>query len=1256
MIISPAKKERRILRMIILVGLLSFANFFYWLVNPSLIEYRILFWLLMITIIYDSLRTIYLWYYYWDLSMPEKPELKSNFTVDILTTYFPGEPYDMIKDTLLAIQKIKYPHTTYLCDEANDEHLKSFCQEHHIVHVTRNNRIDAKAGNINNALKQATGEICLILDPDHVPKEDILDELIPYFEDEKIGFVQSVQAYYNINESLVARGAAEQTFLFYGPIMMGMNSHGTVNAIGANCCFRRKALDSIGGHAPGLSEDMHTAMQLHAKGWKSVYVPKALTKGLVPATITSYYKQQLKWSRGTLDLLFSVYPKLFKQFTLRQKIHYGILPLHYLSGIIYLIAFLIPVISLYMASIPWKGNILDFAVMFLPVISSIILVKLYIEKWLIHKSERGIHLVGGILQACTWWIFSVGFIYTIIGKKVPYLPTPKENQGDTHFAILLPNLFIILLSVSAIIYGLSIDFTPFSVFMSGFAVLNIIFMLYSFVFAYEKSKAVTFSFNSENTKTNLLNRAKTSGLRALRKMALPVIVLILITSVSAQYYEQHLRWKIPPPTASEKAKINYFGIFAPAGDSGITGMKKANQVAHDINVKFSLISIYLAWNQDIQATFPEALLDSIYRQESLPVITWEPWMNTFDLDSRTKENKSVFELVAEGYFDNYLTDFSVRLKNLQRPVFLRFAHEFDNPFYPWYSGESHAASSFKKAWVHVYEVFKKNGAHNVIWVWNPWKPENVAAFYPGEEYVDWLGVNILNYGQYNPNKENVSFSGLYEPFHEEFKKLPDTPVLVSELGTQGDKQYREQWFDEAFAAIENDFQEISSLIFFNSSFDSNWPANLDPQDDYLDWTIPQNLYLADLQRQNIIQDYIFTKLPELDSSGNEPIIISKQHAGLSDIVGINLKKGHDWRVDFDVLDRKNLLRDFNKIEKLGINTLKYEGNSIYDYNVLNISKDFNFKISMAFWIFSDIDFVKSNKRADDLKKMILGKIHKYKDRENITSWNIQNDVLYNQKDSYHKPELLYQNLAYIVWLRDLIREIKKIDTKRPVFVDLEVSQEAIYHSKLLLTNIPEIDALGLVVKNDVYLNPLKKLLTQFGVHYVYSEIREKSLADNGIYDSKEPFFITAWQDQYEENKLFMDGITDRNARYKADYFNLYHAIHQSGPRVNELKTRILRPATPIYKNQSYVYHAMVYDDSTGWKSGYTISDLKFEWSLLRCDINGNYTAIKEIGQGPVLSLQVPSKYEYYRLMLTTINADTITSTITTLNTPLYYEN
>lgn len=376
---APRKWELWVIRLMVLVGLFTIANFLYWFLHEEFKSDSLLYWLLVITLVYGILRILYMWYHYSSISIPQTPATDKTFSVDILTTFFPGEPYEMIEETLQAIKDITYPHTTYLCDEANDPYLKEFCAKLGVIHVTRNNRKDAKAGNINNALKQASGEICVILDPDHVPRPNFLDPIIPHFSNPEIGFVQIVQSYYNLRETLVARGAAEQTFQFYGPMMMSINTYGTVNAIGANCTFRRAALDSIGGHAPGLSEDMHTAMLLHAKGWKSVYVPEVLAKGLAPSDLTSFYKQQLKWSRGTFDLLFYVYPRLFRKFTLRQKIHYGLLPLHYLVGTICLFNFLIPILSLLLARTPWEGNILFFAVIAIPLASSSFLIQAYIK-------------------------------------------------------------------------------------------------------------------------------------------------------------------------------------------------------------------------------------------------------------------------------------------------------------------------------------------------------------------------------------------------------------------------------------------------------------------------------------------------------------------------------------------------------------------------------------------------------------------------------------------------------------------------------------------------------------------------------------------------------------------------------------------------------------------------------------------------------------------------------------------------------------
>ena len=482
---SPTRSQQWVIRLMIGLGVGSIVNFcYYFFFDERYFGHPLLFGLLCAVLMYGLLRDLSLWYYYVAIKVPETPPLKRRFTVDVLTTFYPGEPYPMVIETLEAIQAMAYPHTTYLCDEADDPYLREVCANLGVHHVTRTERVDAKAGNINNALRQASGEICLILDPDHIPAPDFLDHIVPHFQDEAIGFVQTVQAYYNKFDTLVAKGSAQQTFHFYGPMMMTMNSYGTVNAIGANCTFRRSALDSIGGHAAGLAEDMHTAMRLYSQGWKSVYVPRLLASGLVPASLTAYFKQQIKWARGTFDLFFKVYPAIFRSLNWSLRIHYALMPLFYLSGIFYFLGFLIPILSLVMSEVPWTGNIFYFLLLIGPVLCTSFVLRFYIQKWLISDDERGFHIVGGILEIISWWIYTLGFVYTLINRKIPYLPTPKNADDRTHPRLLIPNLLVGFASLAAVAYGLARDYTPFSLVMSGFALLNAAIMFFTVYLAY----------------------------------------------------------------------------------------------------------------------------------------------------------------------------------------------------------------------------------------------------------------------------------------------------------------------------------------------------------------------------------------------------------------------------------------------------------------------------------------------------------------------------------------------------------------------------------------------------------------------------------------------------------------------------------------------------------------------------------------------------------------------------------------------------
>ena len=78
--ISPTYIEKLTIRLLILIGLLCIFNFFYWFLKPELIDNRFLYWLLIGPLVFDSLRIIYIWYHYWSISVPSKPQLTNKPT------------------------------------------------------------------------------------------------------------------------------------------------------------------------------------------------------------------------------------------------------------------------------------------------------------------------------------------------------------------------------------------------------------------------------------------------------------------------------------------------------------------------------------------------------------------------------------------------------------------------------------------------------------------------------------------------------------------------------------------------------------------------------------------------------------------------------------------------------------------------------------------------------------------------------------------------------------------------------------------------------------------------------------------------------------------------------------------------------------------------------------------------------------------------------------------------------------------------
>jgi len=489
--------QRLFLVALVSAGLLAVVRLGDWWFRAEHVADTAFFIFLSVAFWYGIGRILVGWFNYLGIRKPAPCAAPPGMRVAIFTTSSPGEPLAMFEKTLAACRKIRYPHTTYLLDDTQDPRFRELAGRHGAVWLELVGIPGAKAGKINKAFSMTTEDFILVLDPDHVPFPDFLDRVLGYFGDEKTGFVQVCQAYYNQARSFVARGAAEQTYGFYGPILMGMYGHRSSLAIGANCTFRRTALESIGGHGVGLAEDMVTAIRLHAAGWESVYVPIILSRGLVPEDLGSFFKQQLKWARGVYEILFAELPALWPRLKWRQRLSYFLLGTYYLCGVTTFIYLLIPYCYLWFGFQPASMPFAQFMTMVGPVGLIGVILYLAVQRWLCHpEAERGLHWRGLMLKIGCWPVYLLGTILSITRTAIPYIPTAKEAVRGEFLRLTWPHVVVFLaylLTLVTVLYR-RIFVIPEEVLvlsteavwgMMGFATMTIVFSVGVFYAAWK---------------------------------------------------------------------------------------------------------------------------------------------------------------------------------------------------------------------------------------------------------------------------------------------------------------------------------------------------------------------------------------------------------------------------------------------------------------------------------------------------------------------------------------------------------------------------------------------------------------------------------------------------------------------------------------------------------------------------------------------------------------------------------------------------
>ncbi|HWV66845.1 glycosyl hydrolase [Chitinophaga sp.] len=992
---------------------------------------------------------------------------------------------------------------------------------------------------------------------------------------------------------------------------------------------------------------------MHAKGWKSVYVPIVLTRGLVPATMSAYYAQQLKWARGTLELLVTSYPALFRSFTWRQRLHYGTIPLHYLSGIVFFINFLIPILSLFTGLIPFRVDVIDFALLGLPAVTAIILIRHFVQRWVMEEKERGFHVVGGLLLIGTWWIYILGLVYTVIRKKVPYIPTPKDESGPDHLELNIPNIIVLLASLAAIVYGLWYDWNPYSLVMAGIAGINCLIMTFNIMASLRLRRlSEKYQWLRVILVYPLLLKKQLWLFRhlhlyaAFRKLGLPLLLAVVL--LTGYMTTSHPEPAVEPPPPTHQQSTFYTGIFSPAGTDGLSSLQQVKDYQQQFHTRFNIISLYIPWGDAPQCNVPDSLINAIYNNGSLPMITWEPWTNLFDSAIANKElskGQRVFAHISAGFFDQYLLRFAARIKSLNRPVFIRFAHEADNPAYPWSATGNNTPEQFKAAWQYICRLFNRNGVSNVIWVWNPWHAAAAMDYFPGAAYVDWIGVTGLNYGPQNENGQSYTFRELYAPFHRLPVFRSGLPVMVAEMGSLRAAGNQQRWLEDAFTSINDQFPEIHAFVLFNSPEDKNILRPV--AGNRLNWQLeePGKVFAAATQYARIRNS---SKVPAYGAIAPDPAPtgVTANIALPGNIRGINYQKGENWFRNLHALTRREIEKDFTGMKALGVNTIRRYGPGVYDHNILNVAKEMDMNIHYGFWIPEITDMQEQAPMLATLRTTILEQVASLKQNRHIVAWNIGNTVWQQLSKQYYKPELLYRQQSFVTWLNSLTTAIKAIDSTRPLTIDVALNGNISGTLALLHRQLPQTDAFGIVIGNDTTgLGQLASIALPFYIS------RVPVAAYACIPGQRPSAFITTWQDLETRDFVTFDGLIDHQGRYKSSFYQLGHLWNKNFKTQGIPRIHILRPARTTWANNRLTYHALVYNNNE-WKTADNNTPLKFEWYLVKTDHYGNSIFLKKLGTGAAVTISIPENPSRYRLYLEAAKDDHVATVQSTLNTPL----
>jgi cellulose synthase (UDP-forming) len=329
-----------------------------------------------------------------------------------------GEPLQLLENTWTYVAELlrAYPGDAmaFVLDDKADPAARALAADFGFVYRVRENRgWMKKAGNLRYAFERTRGEFFVILDADFVPRSDFLAETLPYFDDPRVGIVQTPQFFRPTpSHTWVERAAGPMQEVFYRSMQTSRDSFGAAVCVGSCAVYRRLAVQEAGGPALiAYAEDVHTGLDAISNGWELRYIPINLATGASPNSVDAFAHQQYRWCLGSTTPLRRLWKVPLS----------GRARAAYLSGFLYylftaLLLFVVPLIAIGMlVFIPQDIHLQDYLVLAPAVLNGVVLYPVW------HRSIFG--PATWALEIVRSWSHALAIWDHFRGKVMAWQPT-----------------------------------------------------------------------------------------------------------------------------------------------------------------------------------------------------------------------------------------------------------------------------------------------------------------------------------------------------------------------------------------------------------------------------------------------------------------------------------------------------------------------------------------------------------------------------------------------------------------------------------------------------------------------------------------------------------------------------------------------------------------------------------------------------------------------------------------------------------------